>query len=130
MTAFKSVIHSSMYRTAGYGPSCGCGYMCYCNRRIIRGMVSVVDAMVANLTTALQSKGMWESTIFVFLGDNGAPNNNAGSNGIYKGMKFGHYEGTCVTRSTLTLRLLFIDDCNQLNHCNGRNFASTNDASA
>eukprot|EP00041_Stephanoeca_diplocostata_P031016 m.953623 g.953623 ORF g.953623 m.953623 type:complete len:543 (-) comp23871_c1_seq11:3532-5160(-) len=77
----------------GYGPACGCGYMCYCNRRIIRGMVSVVDSMVSNLTSALQRKGMWDSTVFVFLGDNGAPNNNAGSNSIFKGMKFGHYEG-------------------------------------
>ena len=36
----------------GYGPSCGCAHMCYCNRRIIRGMISVVDAMLANLTVS------------------------------------------------------------------------------
>jgi hypothetical protein len=36
---------------------------------------------------------MWNNTIILFLGDNGAPSNNAGSNGIFKGMKFGHWEG-------------------------------------
>lgn len=29
---------------------CGCETMCYCNRRIIKGMVSVVDSMLHNLT--------------------------------------------------------------------------------
>lgn len=77
----------------GYGPSCGCANMCYCNRRIIRGMISVVDAMLANLTVALKTKGMWEQSIIIFLGDNGAPNQNAGSNSVFKGEKFGHYEG-------------------------------------
>jgi arylsulfatase A-like enzyme len=77
----------------GYGPSCGCAHMCYCNRRIIRGMVSVVDAMLANLTAALKKKDMWKDTVLIFLGDNGAPNQNAGSNSVFKGEKFGHYEG-------------------------------------
>eukprot|EP00038_Savillea_parva_P004236 m.135458 g.135458 ORF g.135458 m.135458 type:complete len:94 (-) comp11417_c0_seq1:1382-1663(-) len=67
--------------------------MCYCNRRIIRGMVTAVDSMVANLTLALQAKGMWDNTIFILLGDNGAPNNNAGWNTVFKGMKFSHWEG-------------------------------------
>ena len=31
---------------------CGCETMCYCNRRIIKGMVSVVDSMLRNLTQA------------------------------------------------------------------------------
>ena len=37
----------------GYGTGsggCGCDLMCFCNRRIIKGMVSVVDAMLGNLT--------------------------------------------------------------------------------
>ena len=68
---------------------CGCETMCYCNRRIIMGMISVVDSMLHNLTASLTSKGMFKDTIIVFLGDNGAPNNNAGSNSIFKGMKFG-----------------------------------------
>ena len=56
----------------GYGTAnggCGCNLMCYCNRRIIRGMVTAVDSMVANLTLALQAKGMWDNTIFILLGE-------------------------------------------------------------
>lgn len=79
------------YGTAGAG--CGCKQMCYCNRRIIKGMVSAVDAMLRNLTLALKTTGMYSNTVFVFLGDNGAPNNNAGSNDMFKGMKFSHWEG-------------------------------------
>ena len=52
-------------------------------------MISVVDSMLHNLTASLTSKGMYKDTIIVFLGDNGAPSNNAGSNSIFKGMKFG-----------------------------------------
>jgi hypothetical protein len=39
------------YGTGGKG--CGCSLQCYCNRRLIRAMVSVTDAMLANLTSAL-----------------------------------------------------------------------------
>ncbi len=42
---------------------------------------------------ALTARKMWDNTIIVFLGDNGAPNNNAGANTIFKGMKFSHWEG-------------------------------------
>lgn len=56
----------------GYGP-CGCNFMCYCNRRIIRGMVTAVDSMLTNLTVALKGRGMWENTYLVFLGDNVSP---------------------------------------------------------
>jgi len=67
--------------------------MCYCNRRIIRGMISVVDQMLFNLTSAFKAKGMWDNTVIIFLGDNGAPSQNAGANSVFKGEKFGHYEG-------------------------------------
>ena len=36
---------------------------------------------------------MWDDTVIFFLGDNGAPNNNAGANTVFKGMKFSHWEG-------------------------------------
>ena len=67
--------------------------MCYCNRRIIRAMVSAVDAMLANLTLALRANGMWKDTLVVFLGDNGGPSNSANSNTEFRGQKFGHWEG-------------------------------------
>ena len=79
------------YGTAGAG--CGCKNMCYCNRRLVRAMVTAVDAMLTNLTAALQAAGMWESTYIIFLGDNGGPSNNANSNTEFRGQKFGHWEG-------------------------------------
>ena len=51
---------------------CGCTFMCSCNRRMIKGMVTAVDAMLTNLTVAMQAKGMWQNTLVFFLGDNGA----------------------------------------------------------
>ena len=45
------------------------------------------------LLQALAARKMWDDTIIVFLGDNGAPNNNAGANTVFKGMKFSHWEG-------------------------------------
>ena len=72
---------------------CGCANMCSCNRRLIKGMVTAVDGMLTNLTDAMQAKGMWDNTLVFFLGDNGAPNSEGGSNGEHKGMKFNHWEG-------------------------------------
>ena len=72
---------------------CGCSLTCYCNRRILKGMISVVDEMMANLTTSLERRGMWDSTVVILIGDNGAPVSTAGSNSIFKGHKFSHWEG-------------------------------------
>ena len=81
----------------GYGTSnkgCGCKNMCYCNRRIVRGMVTAVDAMLTNLTSALKANAdMWNNTLVILLGDNGGPVNNANYNTEFKGQKFGHWEG-------------------------------------
>lgn len=77
----------------GYGPGCGCDHLCYCNRRVLRGMIGVVDEMIFNLTTALEERGMWNDTYLFFIGDNGAPINNAGNNGEFIGMKNSHWEG-------------------------------------
>lgn len=41
------------------GAGCGCPMMCYCNRRIFRAMLSSVDAMLTNLTVAMQARGLW-----------------------------------------------------------------------
>ena len=72
---------------------CGCSEMCYCNRRIFRAMLSSVDAMLTNLTSAMQTRGMWNDTLLFLLGDNGGPSSSAANNGEFKGMKFGHWEG-------------------------------------
>ena len=36
---------------------------------------------------------MWDNTLLIVIGDNGAPSNNAGYNGQFKGFKFTHWEG-------------------------------------
>lgn len=54
------------YGTGSHG--CGCDLMCYCNRRILKGMFSALDAMTYNLTQALEAKGMWDNTLFIMLG--------------------------------------------------------------
>lgn len=61
----------------GVGIGCGCPEMCYCNRRIFRAMLSSVDAMLTNLTSAMHTRGMWNDTLIFFLGDNGGPSNAA-----------------------------------------------------
>ena len=71
-----------------------CKNMCYCNRRVVRGMVTAVDAMLTNLTSALKANAdMWNNTLVILLGDNGGPVNNANYNTEFKGQKFRHWEG-------------------------------------
>jgi arylsulfatase A-like enzyme len=42
----------------------------FSTRRIVQGMLTCVSISVGNLTRALKSKGMWDTTLFVFSGDN------------------------------------------------------------
>ena len=57
---------------------CGAEYSC----QIMESMCAVVDAGIANVTAALKAKGMWETTLLLFFGDNGGgaggtePSNN------------------------------------------------------
>ena len=57
------------------------------------GMVSFVDETVGNLTDALRATGMWESTLFVWTNDNGAPVYVGGSNHPLRGGKGSNWEG-------------------------------------
>ena len=45
-----------------------CAY-CACERLVVSATVSGLDDAVGNITTALKSQGMWESTVLVFSGD-------------------------------------------------------------
>jgi len=45
----------------------------YLDRRQYAAMCSFWDASVGNITRALQDKGMWDNTLFVFSSDNGGP---------------------------------------------------------
>ena len=53
----------------GWDAACGCVGACYCNRRLVRAMITAVDAELANLTAALRAKNMWNNTLIFFLGD-------------------------------------------------------------
>ena len=78
----------------GWGSSgCGCAGQCWCNRRLFRGMITSVDAMLFNLTVALKAKDMYDDTLFFVLGDNGGPTSAGAYNDEHKGMKFSHWEG-------------------------------------
>lgn len=61
------------------------------------GMVAMVDETMRNLTSALQSTGMWENTLLVMAGDNGSPVcgwGAAGSNAPLRGGKASNWEGS------------------------------------
>lgn len=49
------------------------------NRRTFAGMLGALDSAVANITSLLKSRGMWEDTLFIVSTDNGAPSGHFGS---------------------------------------------------
>jgi len=65
------------------------------NRRTYAAMVMYMDHTVGELVKALQHKGMWESTLLLFLADNGGPIYEPGSanNHPLKGGKYNDFEG-------------------------------------
>ena len=66
-------------------------------RRAYAGMVSALDEAVANVTVALQSAGLFTSTLLLFTSDNGAPYKHVGgatmSNFPLRGGKAELWEG-------------------------------------
>ena len=36
---------------------------CPCNRMVISAMVTAMDDVIANITTALEQRGMWQDTV-------------------------------------------------------------------
>lgn len=42
------------------------------SRRVLAGMISNLDEGVANITSALKQKGMWQNTLWIMTTDNGA----------------------------------------------------------
>jgi arylsulfatase A-like enzyme len=69
------------------------GQNCYCNRLLVKAQVAALDEAVGNITDALKDAGMWESTVFVFMGDNGGPTFEGHSNTPLRGGKLNFFEG-------------------------------------
>lgn len=66
---------------------------CFCNRVMIKAQMSALDEGVANITAVLDSLGVMNNTILVFLGDNGGPHFEAHSNIPFRGGKKTWWEG-------------------------------------
>ena len=65
---------------------------------IMNGMASMADAVLGNITVALQKKGMWENTLLVYTSDNGGPagrlaSGHSGNNWPLRGGKTNFFEG-------------------------------------
>lgn len=74
-------------------------------RRIYDALTNFIDEAVGNVTALLRAKGMYDNTLIVMLGDNGAPitpssGPGRGANGAnsfpLRGGKVSNWEGACV----------------------------------
>eukprot|EP00927_Polykrikos_kofoidii_P005344 TRINITY_DN12113_c0_g1_i6.p1 TRINITY_DN12113_c0_g1~~TRINITY_DN12113_c0_g1_i6.p1 ORF type:complete len:705 (+),score=91.57 TRINITY_DN12113_c0_g1_i6:65-2116(+) len=65
------------------------------NRRLYAAMVLYMDDVVGELVDALKTKDMWNSTLLIFLADNGGPlyEPGAANNHPLKGGKYNDFEG-------------------------------------
>ena len=57
-----------------------CDHIADMDRRTFCGMVNTVDESIQTIQHALQHKGMWANTIFLWTSDNGGNNRGAGYN--------------------------------------------------
>eukprot|EP00041_Stephanoeca_diplocostata_P013844 m.246132 g.246132 ORF g.246132 m.246132 type:complete len:157 (-) comp19487_c0_seq13:1197-1667(-) len=82
----------------------------YCDKRLtIQAMVSVVDELIANLTTKLKAQKLWNDTVFVFASDNGG-DPYVGANAPFKGGKATLFEGIRASVPKVFFRRHVIDD--------------------
>lgn len=65
------------------------------DRKVFGAMTIFLDNIVGNITNVLQSKGMWDDTIFIYASDNGAdPAFQGGGNNMpLRGRKSNFFEG-------------------------------------
>jgi arylsulfatase I/J len=62
-------------------------------RRNYRASVNMLDEIIHNVTKLFQKKGMWDDTVMVFMGDNGASFYEGASNFPLRGTKDTWWEG-------------------------------------
>ncbi len=75
-------------------------------RKTYLGMVTAMDDFVANVTEELKSAKLYDNTVIIFISDNGANDQLAGSNVPLKGRKGQFYEGGVRTPSFIHSPLL------------------------
>jgi len=65
------------------------------DRRTFAAMTIYLDLVVANITSILTEKGMWDETIFIYASDNGGDSAAVGSgnNMPLRGRKSNYFEG-------------------------------------
>mmetsp|Transcript_35990 Transcript_35990/g.94429 ORF Transcript_35990/g.94429 Transcript_35990/m.94429 type:complete len:654 (+) Transcript_35990:38-1999(+) len=63
------------------------------SKQVFFGMISILDQSVANITSALREKGLWENLLLVFSADNGGEQGGPGNNYPLRGGKYTDFEG-------------------------------------
>ena len=71
----------------GWKPASEFGSSCYCNRLMVKAMMSVLDEGIGNITQTLRETGQFNNTILTFMGDNGGPHFESHSNLPLRGGK-------------------------------------------
>ena len=69
------------------------GYGLTRTRKIASAMVTATDDLIATIKQSLESKGMWENTVFIFASDNGGLATGGASNWPLRGSKTTYFEG-------------------------------------
>lgn len=74
------------------------------NRRLYAAMTMYMDDVVGQLTAKLQSKGMWNDTLLVFMSDNGGPvyEPGAANNHPHRGGKYSDFDGGVRTNAFMS----------------------------
>eukprot|EP00050_Salpingoeca_kvevrii_P006706 m.291120 g.291120 ORF g.291120 m.291120 type:complete len:544 (+) comp12413_c0_seq1:60-1691(+) len=65
-------------------------------RQQVHAMINVLDDVIGSVTSALQSRGLWDDLLIIFSSDNGGPvdlQENAANNWPLRGGKYSLFEG-------------------------------------
>ena len=82
------------FNCSGYPgqPELPIGLDCKCNRLVVAAQITALSEAVGNITSTLKTKDMLNSSVIVFMGDNGGPIDGAHSNGALRGGKLNFFE--------------------------------------